>query len=940
MRLKLIWVSLLMSAIMPALAQSLPQDTEIRKGKLTNGLTYYIRYNNKTPKIADFYIAQQVGSILEEPRQRGLAHFLEHMAFNGTVHFSGDNKGLGIVPWCETVGIKFGTNLNAYTSVDQTVYNISSAPITREGVLDSCLLILHDWSHSLLLTNKEIDKERGVIHEEWRTRRAGMAIQRMMEEAIPIIYKGTKYEDCLPIGSMDIVDHFPYKDLKDYYHKWYRPDLQAIIVVGDIDVDAVEKKIKELFNNIPTPVNPTPRVYYPVNNNDSMIVAMVKDKEQPTVNISLYMKHEPASDMEKKSIKYLEDGFKETLILSMLNTRLQELKQQPNPPFISASVRNGSFFIAKTKDAMAGNVTCNQSNIAQGLTALVGEMERARQFGFTETELKRAKANFLSRIESQYKERDKRENSSFVNLCLNNFLDAEPMLTPTFKLKAYQEIAAKVSLEDINKKVRELIDNKNQVMTVYGPDKADIKYPSEEQFTSYVKEAQNKAYTPYEDKGHNQPLIEKLPKSGKIISEKSYGKHGVKLITLSNGLKVYIKPTDFAADRISMNMFSKGGSSLFDTKDMPNASFITSAITEAGIGQLDAISLKKTLSGKNVRISPFVNDNTEGIKGACAAKDLKTMFELTYLYFTSPRRDDRAFESIVNRMRSFLANREANPKVAYGDSITSILYGNNPRLKPLEKETLSQLNYDRILAMYKERFSNASDFTVILIGNVNVDSIRPLLCNYLATLPANGKKENIRDNHTDIRPVNETHLFVRKQETSSTLVSIYYTGKTKYNALNDLKLDILSQVLRNVYTEKVREEQGGTYGVSVAGQLDRYPQPEIALKISFRTAPDKYKQLIPIVYSEFEKISESGPSIESLRKIKNYLLKQYEENIRSNEYWDYVLYNELYTKTDFDHNYKQMVNQISVQDIRDFAKELLKQKRRIEVTMTSEEGTL
>jgi Predicted Zn-dependent peptidases len=452
MRLKLIWVSLLMSAIMPTLAQSLPQDTEIRKGKLANGLTYYIRYNNKTPKIADFYIAQQVGSILEEPRQRGLAHFLEHMAFNGTVHFPGDSNGLGIVPWCETVGIKFGANLNAYTSVDQTVYNISSAPISRTGVLDSCLLILHDWSHSLLLSDKEIDKERGVIHEEWRTRRAGMAIQRMMEQAIPIIYKGTKYEDCLPIGSMDIVDHFPYKDLKDYYHKWYRPDLQAIIVVGDVDVNAVEKKIKELFNNIPAPVNPAPRVYYPVNNNDSMIVAIVKDKEQPTVNISLYMKHESATDSEKSSIKYLEDGFKETLVLSMLNTRLQELKQQPNPPFISASVRNGSFFIAKTKDAMAGNITCNQSNIAEGLTALVGEMERARQFGFTETELIRAKANFLSRIESQYKERNKRENSSFVNLCLNNFLDAEPMLTPEFKLNAYQDIATKTSLEDINEK--------------------------------------------------------------------------------------------------------------------------------------------------------------------------------------------------------------------------------------------------------------------------------------------------------------------------------------------------------------------------------------------------------------------------------------------------------------------------------------------------------
>jgi zinc protease len=936
MRKLIIGGFMLMSVLTPTLAQSLPQDTEIRKGQLSNGLTYYIRHNAKTPKMAEFYIAQQVGSILEEPRQRGLAHFLEHMAFNGTQHFPSDDKKLGIVPWCETVGIKFGTNLNAYTSVDQTVYNISSAPIAREGVVDSCLLILHDWSHSLLLDNKEIDKERGVIHEEWRTRRAGMAVQRMIEDVMPEIYRGTKYEDCLPIGSMDIVDHFPYKDLKDYYHKWYRPDLQSIIVVGDINVDAIESKIKKIFGAIPAAVNPAPRIYYPVSDNDSIIIAIAKDKEQPIVNASIYMKRDATPDREKNSLSYIADGFKESLVVQMINARLQELAQQPNPPFISGSVRNGSFFVAKTKDAFSGSVSCNQNNIIGGISTLIGEMERVRQHGFNESELQRAKKNYLARIQTQYNERDKRENSNFVSLCLNNFLEGEPMLTPEFKQNAFAKIAQSTTLAEINAKAKELITDKNQVLTIYAPDKAEIQLPSKAELSQCVANAHRASYTAYEDKVDDKPLISHLPKAGKIISEKPYDRHGVTVFTLSNGLKVYVKPTDYAADRISMNMFSMGGSSLFDTADMPNASFLISAITGGGVGSFDAQMLKKKLSGKNIRISPFIDSDTEGIKGSCAARDLKTMIELTYLYFTSPRRDDKAFESLMGRMGSFLTNRDANPKVAYGDSVKAILYGNNPRMKPIKKETLKEVNYDRIIELYKQRFADAADFSIILTGNIDIDSLRPMLCNYLSALPALHKKETMRNNHTDIRKADETHLFTKAQQTPSTLVSIYYSADMKYSAAADLKLDVLSQVMRMIYTEKVREEQGGTYGVSVQGELDRYPTPGALLKISFRTDPAKYKQLIPIVYDELKKVATEGPNAETLAKVKKYLLKQYKENIRTNSYWDYVMYYELYSGTDFDTDYPKMVNRLTTKDIKDFANNMLKQKQRIEVTMMSE----
>ena len=426
---------LLLLAPASLFAQTVEQDASIRQGKLKNGLTYYIRHNAKEAGLADFYIAQRVGSILEEPRQRGLAHFLEHMAFNGTKHFPGKGKQLGIVPWCETIGVKFGTNLNAYTSVDQTVYHIGSAPIKREGIIDSCLLVLNDWSQFINLEPKEIDKERGVIHEEWRNRRTGMAMQRMMENVMPKIYKGSKYEDCLPIGNMDIVDNFPYQDLRDYYQKWYRPDLQAIVVVGDFDVDMMERKIQKLFGKIKAHKNPAERIYYPVNDNDKMIVAIEKDKEQPIILGHLYMKSETTPDSEKNSVKYQREDYINGLITYMLNGRLSEKKQVANPPFMSATVKNGAFFVSRTKDAFSLSISCKQDNVLGGVSVAVGEVERARQHGFTQSELERAKKLYLNAAERQLKMEKDYKNSHYVSQCVNNFLEGEPILTPTYNLQ-------------------------------------------------------------------------------------------------------------------------------------------------------------------------------------------------------------------------------------------------------------------------------------------------------------------------------------------------------------------------------------------------------------------------------------------------------------------------------------------------------------------------
>lgn len=650
----------LLAAISVSLsAQNVVQDASIRQGKLKNGLTYYIRHNDKEAGLADFYIAQRVGSILEEPRQRGLAHFLEHMAFNGTKHFPGKGKKLGIVPWCETIGVKFGANLNAYTSVDQTVYHIGSAPIKREGIIDSCLLVLNDWSQFILLEDKEIDKERGVIHEEWRNRRTGMAMQRMMENVMPKIYKGTKYEDCLPIGNMDIVDHFPYKDLRDYYQKWYRPDLQAIVVVGDFNVEQMEQKIQKLFGKIKTHKNPAERIYYPVTDNDKMIVAIEKDKEQPIILGHLYMKSETTPDSEKNSVKYQREDYISGLITYMLNGRLSEKKQVANPPFMSSTVKNGEFFVSRTKDAFSLSISCKQDNVLGGISVAVGEVERARQHGFTASELERAKKLYLNAAERQLKMEKDYKNSHYVSLCVNNFLEGEPILTPAYNLQLIKQFDGEVNLDEVNKQVGEIITDKNQVFIMYGPDKEGFVIPSESEIESTVLAAQQKQYDAYQEEEVPQTLMATLPAPGKIVSEKPYGKFGMTEITLSNGMKVYVKPTDFQADQVTMSMRGEGGTSVYGDKDIPNFSFLTSAVAEAGVGDFSATRLRKALAGKSLKVAPAINSEGQRITGTSSVKDLETMIQLTHLYFTSPRKDSVAFEGMMNRTLSLLNLKSA-----------------------------------------------------------------------------------------------------------------------------------------------------------------------------------------------------------------------------------------------------------------------------------------
>ena len=925
---------LLMLSTVTASAQPLPKDSSYRVGKLKNGLTYYIRHNAKEAGIADFYIAQRVGSILEEPRQRGLAHFLEHMAFNGSQNFPGTAQSPSIVHWCESHGVKFGANLNAYTSVDETVYHVASVPVKQQSVIDSTLLILHDWSHYLNLTDKEIDKERGVIHEEWRNRRAGMAVQRLMEQALPIVYKGSKYADCMPIGSMDIVDNFPYNDLRDYYHKWYRPDLQAVIVVGDIDADQMEQKIKQTFSSIPMPDNAVARIYYPVPDNDKMIVAALKDAEQPIMLVNLYMKRQATPDSCKNTRQYVRDNYIDALISYMANERLNEMQNASPKPCLSATGRLGMFFISKTKDAFCLSFGARQENVKGSFDAAVGTVERIRQHGFTQSELDRAKAVRHKIAERAWMQRNDRRNNYYVRLAQNNFLNGEPLLSAGESKALSDELEKSVTLEDVNNVVAEAITDRNQVLVAYMPDKPEFPSFTNDQLEQYVLDAQAKTYEPYKDEAAPKKMMDKTPKPGTIVSEKP-SVNGTTELTLSNGVKVYYRHTDFQADNVTTRLWGNGGALAFPAADKPNVNMISTAITKAGVGNLSEDELDKVLTSKTVRVTPGVGQETQTIYGSSSIKDAETLFQLTYLYFTQPRRDEKAFADELDRTCSFLTNRNASPKVSYNDSIAAAVYGQNLRTKPLDLPDLSKVSYDRVLEIYKKCFADASGFRMMVIGNISLDSLRPLLETYIASLPAKGHKLKTLDSFPAVKSGMKVHEWSRETKTPQSSVTVLYSWNEPFNAKNDLTLDALRRVLSIAYVDSVREEKGGVYGISSEAGIDKDSKPTAVLKLSFTTGPDKYNDVMQAVLRQLEYIADNGPVPESLKKVKEYLVKQYGQAIITNDYWNYVIYNHLRYGIDYDKDYLKLVGRLSAADLKHMARRIINSHRRIIVTMHS-----
>lgn len=909
-----------------------PIDANVRIGKLDNGLTYYIRKNNLPENRADFYIAQKVGSIQETDDQKGLAHFLEHMAFNGTTHFPGDN----LKQYLETIGVKFGANLNAYTSVERTVYNISNVPVTREGVVDSCLLILHDWADGLTLNTKEIDKERGVIHEEWRSRMN--AVQRLRIQALPQIYEGTKYADCMPIGHMDVILNFKPQTLRDYYEAWYRPDLQGIIVVGDIDVDAVEGKIKQLFSPIAVNKNAPERVYYPVNDNKEPIIVIGQDKEMPNIQVLLFNKHDITPDNKKGNLDYLVVEYLKELMSTMFNARLEEIRQTANPPFTQAGGSDGSFFVSKTKGTFTGYAVCKEEDIVGGFTALLREFERVRRFGFTESEYVRARAEYLRHVESAYNERDKNRNENYAEQYVDNYLDNEPIPGIENYYNLINQIAPNIPVEAVNQLFPTLVTGSNQVVWLLGPEKEGLVYPTKQELADAIKQVAAEELTAYVDKVSDEPLMSELPTPGKIVSEKEDAIFGTTMLTLSNGVKVIVKPTDFKADEINMLGTSLGGTSLFPDSEIINIKTINSVIKAGGFGNFSPTDLEKVLAGKKAWASTSVERLTENVSGSCSPKDFETMLQLTYLSFTAPRKDEEAFASFKNRTKTNLQNYELHPSITFQDSVNSVLYQNHPRSLRIKPDMIDQIDYDKILNMYNDRFKDASDFTFIFVGNIDLEEAKPLFEQYLGSLPAINRKESFAKNDIPIRKGKYKNEFIRTQETAKATNLIFYHGNCKYNPKNQVMMDMMQQILTLVYTEKVREDEGGTYYVSVHGELSKYPKEEYTMQIYFDTAPSKKDKLIEIIFAEINAFATQGPSEQDLSKVKEYMLKKYAENLKENGYWLDIINEYIFTNTDKNDGYEQLVNSINTTDLRKFAHELLiKQGNEIEINMISPE---
>lgn len=909
----------------------IPIDPQVRIGKLDNGLTYYIRQNNYPEGQANFYIAQKVGSILEEDNQRGLAHFLEHMCFNGTEKFPGN----GVVKYLEGIGVKFGSDLNAYTSIDETVYNIDNVPVSVEGAIDSCLWILHDWADGLLLEGEDIDKERGVIHEEWRQR--NNAQQRMLEQMLPIMYPGgNRYGHRMPIGTMEVVDNFPYEALRDYYEKWYRPDQQGIVVVGDINVDEIEAKIKSIFSDIEMPENAAERIYYPVADNKEPIIAMAKDKEQQYGITYIYAKHDAVPNEAKENMAYLMWCYARNMYAQMMQSRMNELAMQPDAPFVEGFVNDGDYFLSKTKSALNGAVVPKEGMTMEAIAMLYREMLRAHRHGFTESEYVRARAEYLTHLESAYNERDKMRSRSFCQEYVRHFIDNEPILGIENEYALMNQLAPNIPVDAVNQLSQQFMSDSNLVVMSMFPDKEGMTYPTEEEIKQLLVSVAAEDITAYVDQVSDEPLLAQEPTPGKVVKTKD-AKYGYKELTLSNGATVYLKSTDFKADQIIMRAFSKGGQALYDESENINLSLVSDVIQNNGLGNFSSTDLQKVLAGKKAGVSASVNMYTETVSGNSTPKDFETLMQLIYLQFTAPRLDDEAFASYKSKMKALLENQEMDPSSALSDTITKVLYNNHPRAINMKAADVEKIDDKRILEIYKERFANAADFNFIFTGAIDEAVAIPLIEKYIGSLPAGGKKEKYHDVKMNISKGEHKNIFEKQMATPAATVLVVYSGKAKSDLKNQLLMSITSQILDIIYTEEIREKEGGTYGVNCIGQLSNVPKEQAVMQIIFQTDPDKREHLTQMAIDLLNKFAEEGPDQKNLDKVREYIQKKYTENQKENSYWSNLMYNYVLNGYDGYEDYEETLNSITVDDLKKFVQKLLKQGNAIEVSMVGVE---
>jgi zinc protease len=885
-----------------------PLDPAVIYGKLDNGMTYYIRENREPKERAELYLAVNVGALSEDADQNGLAHFCEHMAFNGTKNFAKKD----ILNYLQSIGMKFGPEINAFTSSDETNYMLQKVPTTDPKVIDTALLILYDWAHNISFENSEIDAERGVIHEEWRQGRSAMF--RMMKEANKTVFQNSKYATHDVIGDISIIDTFPYDVVKRFYSDWYRPDLEAIIAVGDFDAKQVEKQIKELFSTIPKKENPREREFFPVPDHQETLITVQTDKEAQYPIVEVFYKHDtkPNRDME-----YYRDNYKQQLFNSMLNARLQELTISDNPPFVYGYAFYSN--LVRTKDGFVSVAVGSNNELDRALKALLTENKRVLQFGFTPTEFERAKAELKRGVEKQYAEKDKMENDSYVWQYFSNFLQNEPAPGIEFSYAFVNQVLPGITLEEVNAQAKEWITDGNRVIAVMAPESADIKVPGEQEIRDVIAAVDLEAVTAYVDKVSDQPLMPQEPVPAKVEKKGKDKTLGTTTWTFANGVKVVLKPTDFKDDEILMSAFSYGGTSLYETKDLISAQFTTSVIEESGVGDFDKTALEKKLSGKIVSVSPVIDGDNEGFEGSCSVQDLETLLQLIDLYFIAPRTDDIAYNAFMKRMKAVLDNKALEPESALMDSVTVLMANHNPRVRPLTSELISEANLKKMRTIFKTRFGDPGSFTFYFVGNIDLEKARPLMEKYLGGLPKVTREETWKDNGVRPPEGKVDRVIKREMKVPKGTVYITYTGTFDYDDFQSrLNLASLCDILDVRYVETIREEQSGTYGAAVYETMEKFPYEHYSVMIYFDCDPQNTDKLKTIVYQEIEKLKTEGPTEKDLHGVIENKIKVHQENLRQNNYWLNTIKNKDFYQTDLSEymKYEDYVNSMTSESLK------------------------
>lgn len=903
-----------------------PADPAWRVGTLPNGMKYYIRNNAKPAGKACFWIAHNIGALHETHNQNGLAHFLEHMAFNGLKNF----PGKAMLEYMQSIGCSFGANINASTGQTLTQYLLTDVPISREGVIDTCLLILHDWSGNILCKPEELDAERGVIREEWRT--GSNAMRRNSEEMGRTLYSGTPYATRTVIGDTSIINNFTQKDILDFYHDWYRPNLQAIVVVGDFDINMMENKVKNLFSSLNNPENEKVKAEFNVPDNIEPITNVYKDPELTQSNVSLFIKFPAGFNYTNRNteeaVRYeMVNGY----ISSMLNARLSEAQQRPTVKFqrASAGIRN----FAGDRDAFSLSVSSGNNELAAAFDEALTIIEQARRFGFSSSELERAKTNSLLRTENSYAERNNRNHNDYNRSAYGNFQYNRPLMSEEQSLNLAKKLNNGIQVDELNDILKRIIVfGPNTIIFASGPDKAGVTLPDDEMLRIIMYGVAKKQLSPYEDIALDKPLISKSVRNGKVTKETKNTAMGAVEWTLSNGAKVVIKSTPFKQDEISFTGFSFGGKSVLSSSDWEatRGNIITS-----GLSEFNPTVLSRMLTGKKANISTSISELSQSISGNCSPKDLETMLQLAYLCFTEPRFDKDDFDVTLKRMKDNLKSQSSDPSTALRDTLNNLLNNYNPRANALKETDLEKFDFQKMQEVYKQRFANPGAFTFIFVGNIDIKTARPLIEKYLGGLSGN-KKENFKDNNFYPVKGEVTRHIKRPMQTEKASVNVIYSGEIGHTPENVMAMNYLSRILRLRYTEEIREKRGGSYGTSVRGGISVLPKERYSLTISFDTDPKMMEELVGVVYDEIKKIADNGPLAEDFQISGSNMKSQFEQSQKENSYWDSALNNYYYYGKDLHNTWQKAFSKTDAKAVQELAKEILKQKNIIEAVLLPE----